>query len=118
MATRVGTVAIGIAGVTGILLAGTPAFANTLYPASVPGCSGAMEDEFTGGHDYVRGEVHSTTGADCSLVLHQSNGQNWGPITTTLPVDDHTAWHSDSGITSFVTVCNEDIGRCANSQSY
>ncbi|MGW2372205.1 MULTISPECIES: hypothetical protein [Kitasatospora] len=106
----VATVGLGLS--TGL------ASADTTFGANVPGCAGGMVDRFYDGHDHVQGYATSTGGAACGVVLHQSNGgssSNW----TNIPGD--TAWTEnllDSGITSYVVVCNGDTGRCATSASY
>ncbi|MFE6055404.1 hypothetical protein ACFQ6N_32025 [Kitasatospora sp. NPDC056446] len=116
--TAVRLVAVAVAATAGLGLSTGMASANTTYPANVPGCAGGMVVSFYNGHDHVQGYATSTTGDACSVVLHQSNGgssSNW----TNIPRD--TAWTDtllDAGITSYVTVCNGDLGRCATSASY
>ncbi|MFG3227243.1 hypothetical protein ACGF07_20970 [Kitasatospora sp. NPDC048194] len=107
----VATAAIGVGLGTGM------ASASTTYTANVPGCAGGMVVSFYSGHDHVRGYVTSTTGDHCSVVLSQSNG-NYSPLERTTGGTVWTPEYLDAGITSYVVVCNEDLGRCATSAAY
>lgn len=94
------------------------ASADATYPANVPGCAGGMIDQYYNGHDWVQGYVISTMGNYCTVVLHQSNGR-WSSAYSNVRGDEHyTLQLQDSGITSYVVVCNTDLGRCATSASY
>ncbi|MFI6157184.1 hypothetical protein ACIBCA_31390 [Kitasatospora sp. NPDC051170] len=94
------------------------ASADGTYPANVPGCAGGMNVQYYNGHDWVQGYVISTTGSYCTVYLHQSNGR-WSSAYSNVSGEEHyTLQLQDSGITSYVTVCNSDTGRCATSASY
>lgn len=94
------------------------ASADATYPANVPGCAGGMNVQYYNGHDWVQGYVISTTGNYCTVNLQQSNGR-WSSAYSNVRGDEHyTLQLQDSGITSYVVVCNTDLGRCATSTSY
>ncbi|WP_158845206.1 hypothetical protein [Streptomyces sp. NRRL WC-3742] len=115
-AVRLAAVTAVAAGSLG-LTAGV-ASADATYAANVPGCAGGMNVQYYNGHDWVQGYVISTMGNYCTVYLHQSNG-NWSSAYSNVRGDEHyTLQLQDSGITSYVTVCNADTGRCATSTSY
>ncbi|GAA1251364.1 hypothetical protein GCM10009665_47560 [Kitasatospora nipponensis] len=109
--------AVAAVATLGLGLGAGMASADTTFPANVPGCAGSMTVTRIGGHDYVQGVVISTTGDGCSVDLTQSNGRNSSNWTATR-VPARTQQLQDSGITSYVVVCNMNTGRCATSASY
>ncbi|WP_316520731.1 hypothetical protein [Kitasatospora brasiliensis] len=102
----------------GLGLGAGMASATTSYYANVPGCAGRMDVNRINGHDYVQGFITSTTGDPCYITLHQSNGHSSDASSFTRGVENVTAQLQDSGITSYVVVCNGATGRCNTSTSY
>ncbi|MFI6844076.1 hypothetical protein ACIBJD_05265 [Kitasatospora sp. NPDC050467] len=114
--TAVRLAAVAAVATVGLGLSAGMASADTTFTANVPGCAGGMQVRFYSGHDHVQGYVTSTMGDACKVVLSQSNGGGSSAWTSSGTV--RTQELLDAGITSYVVVCNLDLGRCATSASY